>query len=193
MRSSAGNTRGLIEAPGRPSSARPPIRLPRGIPAASLKLDKRTKGKPLTSSLPRGIPAASLKLVGDLAAGRVPVRLPRGIPAASLKLEGLLERVGDSLRLPRGIPAASLKPSRSGLPKRRRRESSAGNTRGLIEASGRPGRGPQPERESSAVRIPVKSITRSDAKPIADSDANRSPVGAKRRGLGSRLRVFAPG
>ena len=34
------------------------------------------------------------------------------------------------------------------------------------------------------VRIPVKSITRSDAKPIGDSDANRSPVGAKRRGSG---------
>ncbi|MCY4632707.1 MAG: IS21 family transposase [bacterium] len=46
--------------------------------------------------------------------------------------------------------------------------------------------------DPGSLRIPVKSITRSDAKPIADSDANRSPVGAKRRGLGSRLRVVAP-
>ena len=43
------------------------------------------------------------------------------------------------------------------------------------------------------LRIPVKSITHSDAKPISDSDANRSPVGAERRGPGSRLRVVAPG
>ena len=31
------------------------------------------------------------------------------------------------------------------------------------------------------LRTQVKSITRPDAKPIADSEANRSPVGAKRR------------
>ena len=42
------------------------------------------------------------------------------------------------------------------------------------------------------VRIPVKSTTRYDAKPIGDFDTDRSPVGAKRRGPGSWLRVVAP-
>ena len=41
--------------------------------------------KTLAQSLPRGIPAASLKLGKARALGRVHLRLPRGIPAASLK------------------------------------------------------------------------------------------------------------
>ena len=60
--------------------------------------------------------------------------LPRGIPAASLKLRHAERHVVGEPRLPRGIPAASLKrvrfvPSHGGFP-----ASSAGNTRGLIEA-----------------------------------------------------------
>ena len=59
--------------------------------------------------------------------------LPRGIPAASLKLDLIDEIKGPKVRLPRGIPAASLKQVAnhvlSGPP-----VSSAGNTRGLIEA-----------------------------------------------------------
>ena len=61
--------------------------------------------------------------------------LPRGIPAASLKRERLAVAYGHELvSLPRGIPAASLKlvvlEPLHGLHK----QSSAGNTRGLIEA-----------------------------------------------------------
>ena len=39
--------------------------------------------------------------------------------------------------------------------------------------------------EFAELRIPVKPITRSGGKPITRSDANRSPVGAKRRGTKS--------
>ena len=60
--------------------------------------------------------------------------LPRGIPAASLKrihLEAILFREDV---FPRGIPAASLKRQTRGTTHERALESSAGNTRGLIEA-----------------------------------------------------------
>ena len=83
--SSAGNTRGLIEAPRLtyPSVSRP--------------------------GLPRGIPAASLKQIVSRNADDVVARLPRGIPAASLKRGVMGPEVACALRLPRGIPAASLK------------------------------------------------------------------------------------
>ena len=139
----------LKHVPGPPEVIEDPLHVvPRGIPAASLKpppaerpqprLEHAPRGIPAASSLrcpvedapSRGIPAASLKLV-DRAAGR----LPRGIPAASLKRRagGRVPRL--DARLPRGIPAASLK-----LCVTRRNSpvqpwlSSAGNTRGLIEA-----------------------------------------------------------
>ena len=73
--SSAGNTRGLIEADSLRAMPANWTRLPRGIPAASLKLLPRCCRAEKRGSLPRGIPAASLKVF----------RLPRGIPAASLK------------------------------------------------------------------------------------------------------------
>ena len=111
-RSSAGNTRGLIEAT-----------------ASSASLWAKCW------CLPRGIPAASLKQGVDPRRGETRPGLPRGIPAASLKPERWwCIRTRDS-RLPRGIPAASLKPqssARESLPEYR---SSAGNTRGLIEAT----------------------------------------------------------
>ena len=43
----------------------------------------------------------------------------------------------------------------------------------------------QPDGSGVEVRIPVKPITRSGGKPITCSGANRSPVGAKRRGTKS--------
>ena len=134
-------------------------RLPRGIPAASLK---RQRGAPLhlpARCLPRGIPAASLKqrlrrrrrvpsgrssagntrgLIEALSRPGAPPprrRLPRGIPAASLKLVGLDRRRRGDRRLPRGIPAASLKHHGRGARCGAGRLSSAGNTRGLIEAA----------------------------------------------------------
>ena len=88
--------------------------------------------------LPRGIPAASLKDRQLGAAAGEGVRLPRGIPAASLKdrgarsaldwlrassagntrglIEGRICRFGPCVLsgLPRGIPAASLKAPRGG-------------------------------------------------------------------------------
>ena len=59
--SSAGNTRGLIEASSR--SIRPTGRLPSsaGIPAASLKREPTPRRSSDRRRLPRGIPAASLK------------------------------------------------------------------------------------------------------------------------------------
>ena len=86
-------------------------------------------------SLPRGIPAASLKQRGSLP-GPVPRRrLPRGIPAASLKHEDHADEAGRLHGgLPRGIPAASLKHSQTGCGGQQADVSSAGNTRGLIEA-----------------------------------------------------------
>ena len=61
--------------------------------------------------LPRGIPAASLKPPHDVDLAPLVHRLPRGIPAASLKRDGR-----------RPVDAADVDAS------------SAGNTRGLIEA-----------------------------------------------------------
>ncbi len=110
--SSAGNTRGLIEA----TSA-----------AVAMAC---------SSSLPRGIPAASLKLGHHVELSLAKERLPRGIPAASLKLGRRPDQCADLLRLPRGIPAASLK-RLVGIPAACHPDlSSAGNTRGLIEACG---------------------------------------------------------
>ena len=60
-RSSAGNTRGLIEASAMWLYVVDAVRLPRGIPAASLKLVRGTARGAARRGLPRGIPAASLK------------------------------------------------------------------------------------------------------------------------------------
>ena len=108
-RSSAGNTRGLIEAASYLPCIRNAQSLPRGIPAASLKLWAREPRPVCVLRLPRGIPAASLKLVvGTGFLLRVP-GLPRGIPAASLKPAHGGDGSLTSVCLPRGIPAASLK------------------------------------------------------------------------------------
>ena len=182
--SSAGNTRGLIEAAWGSQAHRPATSLPRGIPAASLKRLAPGRGKHALQvfRLPRGIPAASLKLCvvcttadgpGRSSAGNTrglieayrtsrvgrvgqrlprgipaaslkpeqwhrfgfdPRGLPRGIPAASLKLQGRLPHMAAGVGLPRGIPAASLKPDCRSMD-HQCGGSSAGNTRGLIEAS----------------------------------------------------------
>ena len=88
-------------------------------------------------SLPRGIPAASLKRAVQVRHDRIIGCLPRGIPAASLKPSGGGGVTGLHARLPRGIPAASLKPALAGAWVLWGDESSAGNTRGLIEAKRR--------------------------------------------------------
>ena len=118
LSSSAGNTRGLIEACVDERRREP----------ASLN--------PSSAGNTRG-------LIEARTCGRVPVfarvRLPRGIPAASLKhCDG--NDVGPASaqwRLPRGIPAASLKRRRQSAEHTYHHlatRSSAGNTRGLIEA-----------------------------------------------------------
>ena len=133
--SSAGNTRGLIEAPPSPCPAPDPAGLPRGIPAASLKQLGTRQLRPREHGLPRGIPAASLKrLAVRLAVIGFTAGLPRGIPAASLKPVCPRSVNPRGHRLPRGIPAASLKQQRFQCRFRGVRGSSAGNTRGLIEA-----------------------------------------------------------
>ena len=138
--SSAGNTRGLIEARRRPRTARCACRLPRGIPAASLKRGptESLHGIHAVSSAgnTRGLieawlPRESHRMPGWSSAGntrglieaatgapgrRTRTGLPRGIPAASLK-HVVLHRFpfGLGASLPRGIPAASLKPRPRGL------------------------------------------------------------------------------
>ncbi len=115
-KSSAGNTRGLIEAAGSRAGVAWPGGLPRGIPAASLKRHGRARRGGRRGCLPRGIPAASLK---------------RGLAEHLPRLQGCL---------PRGIPAASLKRIRFRLYSKPTSKSSAGNTRGLIEAASPPPR-----------------------------------------------------
>ena len=108
---SAGNTRGLIEARGRaPAGTARRSSVPRGIPAASLKLQRGHPGHRQVSGVPRGIPAASLKQVADHLAPHVRPGVPRGIPAASLKHRQRVVQSDRAGRVPRGIPAASLKP-----------------------------------------------------------------------------------
>ena len=109
-RSSAGNTRGLIEARRPQKHSIVFVCLPRGIPAASLKRGDPHERLHHRRRLPRGIPAASLKRLPRGSRGRLPGGLPRGIPAASLK-----RQPGERLQVAV-------------------RRSSAGNTRGLIEA-----------------------------------------------------------
>ena len=89
---------------------------------------------PQSAGLPRGIPAASLKQLVVAEAHRPGGRLPRGIPAASLKhprAHGLALRVAaSSAGNTRGlIEACATAPTPRGTT-----WSSAGNTRGLIEA-----------------------------------------------------------
>ena len=86
-------------------------------------------------------------------------RLPRGIPAASLKHGVLPGNLVMRSRLPRGIPAASLKPSVSDLKACASWGSSAGNTRGLIEAEW--GRSGLPKKR---VRLP-RGIPAASLKP----------------------------
>ena len=53
LTSSAGNTRGLIEAPRQPPATATSYRLPRGIPAASLKRELEL-ANPVTQRVFRG-------------------------------------------------------------------------------------------------------------------------------------------
>ena len=156
--SSAGNTRGLIEAVYMVLQLLSIYRLPRGIPAASLKpffiyltLSRSSTSSAgntrgliealrVRSSMPTQFKSSAGNTRGLIEASSPPTvtfyypRLPRGIPAASLKPAVLIMPRGPAVRLPRGIPAASLKQAgflgRSASPS----ASSAGNTRGLIEA-----------------------------------------------------------
>ena len=175
--SSAGNTRGLIEA-GSCTSRRPSevARLPRGIPAASLKRAHGPQRVVRGERLPRGIPAASLKPHVVHSSSYWIICLPRGIPAASLKPDALANRGRLERRLPRGIPAASLKHRASQEESHAGHDSSsAGNTRGLIEAprrwcpgcrSGRLPRG-----------IPAASLKQPAAAPAALAAAPGLPRG----------------
>ena len=111
-KSSAGNTRGLIEA-----------RVPHGLTLCNYP------------RLPRGIPAASLKQIDTLETFQILALSSAG------NTRGLIEAAYSRFSreiatcLPRGIPAASLKPT-VGIPGHSHSiKSSAGNTRGLIEAS----------------------------------------------------------
>ena len=112
LTSSAGNTRGLIEAHWHWSTLRNVGSLPRGIPAASLKhkegLVRLRRGLWSSAGNTRG-------LIEARRAGRPSTpgrsRLPRGIPAASLKRQEPWCRHCAREGLPRGIPAASLKHS----------------------------------------------------------------------------------
>ena len=137
--SSAGNTRGLIEATRRRlTHGRSRARLPRGIPAASLKPEGIPDAVAETEGLPRGIPAASLKQRDSGVKRFLHHCLPRGIPAASLKRGVLPRGPGSAGRSSAGNTRGLIEaPAPLPLPSRPA-ASSAGNTRGLIEASASP-------------------------------------------------------
>ena len=86
--SSAGNTRGLIEA--------------------AYSSICRAFSTSSSAGNTRGLIEATQYAIGPL---RFPSCLPRGIPAASLKLGPETHPLAERHRLPRGIPAASLKPT----------------------------------------------------------------------------------
>ena len=120
MKSSAGNTRGLIEA-------------------GAIYALRRMHG---TTRLPRGIPAASLKPGGCSGfRSSYVVCLPRGIPAASLK-PGAASQWAVATKSSAGNTRGLIEACRPGQSGRRGRRSSAGNTRGLIEATTAVGTGP---------------------------------------------------
>ena len=84
--------------------------------------------------VPRGLPAASLKLVERMRLRLVDKGVPRGLPAASLKPRLLARRtIEELLGVPRGLPAASLKPGRAVQVLDDHEGCSAGTSRGLIE------------------------------------------------------------
>ena len=134
--SSAGNTRGLIEAQryGERYGWRP-WSLPRGIPAASLKRRVRCRYVIARHRLPRGIPAASLKPRPLDVAGATWLRSSAGNTRGLIEARRLDRADPGTERLPRGIPAASLKQPDHKYYSIQLTKSSAGNTRGLIEAS----------------------------------------------------------
>ena len=132
--------------------------IPRGTPAASLKLpydapllfdrsaDSAGNSRGLIEAMlrpwstvatcariPRGTPAASLKPPAiSPTRGRACARIPRGTPAASLKhVVKIVHQLHQSGGIPRGTPAASLKPraAATGL------EASFGIPRGTPAAS----------------------------------------------------------
>ena len=108
--SSAGNTRGLIEAALRRRRNRPRGCLPRGIPAASLKQDRPRRVVPRLRRLPRGIPAASLKRWTPTSRNGVLPQSSAGNTRGLIEAFGAaIAKIGIGTRLPRGIPAASLK------------------------------------------------------------------------------------
>ena len=111
MRSSAGNTRGLIEAT-----------LPAGV---------QPVGAESSAGNTRGLIEAVILLS---CAEPVTVRLPRGNTRGLIEARGMEQNRSLFVRLPRGIPAASLKRDDACPWCVTDEESSAGNTRGLIEA-----------------------------------------------------------
>ena len=157
-KSSAGNTRGLIEAARTPPIKWTPSRLPRGIPAASLKpcglVRSTICGSKSSAGNTRGlIEASETPKIPDCSS-----RLPRGIPAASLKQREVRATKRTLGGLPRGIPAASLKRRLRSHRRVNGVVSSAGNTRGLIEAIGRE------DHETECTRLP-RGIPAASLKP----------------------------
>ena len=135
-------------------------RLPRGIPAASLKL---TPGRRYLAPCQASSAGNTRGLIEASACGRIPY--PR-LTSSAGNTRGLIEAIQapetpkKSTRqdpgsvtvissLPRGIPAASLKPFYRTTGRAVCRASSAGNTRGLIEACSSPAADPE-HRQSSA-------------------------------------------
>ena len=111
-RSSAGNTRGLIEAFAAEANMWSRASLPRGIPAASLKLlHDRPHQRPL------GVSSAG-NTRGLIEARRAGTQAMRGRGSSAGNTRGLIE--AQRLRVEPVAPGSA---------------SSAGNTRGLIEAA----------------------------------------------------------
>ena len=145
-RSSAGNTRGLIEAQHcrvvgearTPSSAGNT----RGLIEARVGFYGSHGGPASSAGNTRGLIEAPFRTSTSSRLTTSSAGNTRGLIEAPAAPQSHIQ----GTRLPRGIPAASLKPVRWSRKQLQRVESSAGNTRGLIEAWSRTIWGSRPRR-----------------------------------------------
>ena len=117
--SSAGNTRGLIEAASATGASVSASRLPRGIPAASLKHSVTVRPIHSQRESSAGIPAASLKQPARRTGRRIPDASSAGNTRGLIEAPRATGGRTAMTSLPRGIPAASLKRSPDPEPHRR--------------------------------------------------------------------------
>ena len=106
-----------------------------------------------------------------------PRRLPRGIPAASLKAGPVARRGTTSTKSSAGNTRGLIEATRSATGRERRSGSSAGNTRGLIEASTPP---PGPARADTSSAGNTRGLIEAHARTGSPRWPSRSSAGNTR-------------